>query len=164
MIDIQNISKTYVMGNNNTTTALRDVSLKVSEGEFVSITGTSGSGKSTLMHILGLLDIPSSGKYILDNVDTSVLSDDALAQVRNEKIGFVFQEFNLLRRATVLRNVCLPLIYAGIPQAESESMARDIFITILFIMIILLFMMFGNILHSSLIYQINQLCSLDSKD
>ena len=124
MIDIQNISKTYVMGNNNTTTALKDVTLQVNEGEFVSITGTSGSGKSTLMHILGLLDTPSSGKYILDNVDTSVLSDDALAQVRNEKIGFVFQEFNLLRRATVLRNVCLPLIYAGIPQAESESMAR----------------------------------------
>ena len=125
MIDVQNISKTYVMGNNNTTTALKDVSLKVNEGEFVSIMGASGSGKSTLMHILGLLDTPSSGKYILDNVDTHMLSDDALAQVRNEKIGFVFQEFNLLPRATVFRNVSLPLIYAGTPTAESESMAKS---------------------------------------
>ncbi len=124
-IDIRHISKTYVMGNDNTMTALKDVSLQVAAGEFVSITGASGSGKSTLMHILGLLDTPSSGKYMLDNVDTSVLSDDALAQVRNEKIGFVFQEFNLLPRSTVFRNVCIPLIYAGTQEAEIESMAKS---------------------------------------
>ncbi len=122
MIEIKNITKTYLTGD-NATHALRGVSFTVKDGEFVAIMGPSGSGKSTLMHILGALDTPTSGHYKLDGHDVSKLSDDELAEIRRNQIGFVFQSFNLLPRATVLRNVTLPLIYAGIPADEREKKA-----------------------------------------
>lgn len=103
--------------------ALKDVSFCIKEGEFVAIVGPSGSGKSTLMHILGALDTPTSGEYFLDGKNVSELSDDELANIRKNKIGFVFQSFNLLPRTTVLRNVMLPLIYANIPKEEREEKA-----------------------------------------
>jgi putative ABC transport system ATP-binding protein len=123
MIEVKNITKTYVNGDNETH-ALRGVSFIIEDGEFVAIMGPSGSGKSTLMHILGALDTPTSGTYFLDGHDVSKLSDDELATIRRDKIGFVFQSFNLLPRATVMRNVTLPLIYAGVPEIEREKRAR----------------------------------------
>ena len=122
MIECKNISKIYI--DSEETPALKNVSFTINDGEFVAIMGPSGSGKSTLMHILGALDIPTSGKYFLDGIDVSTMSDDALADVRKNKIGFVFQSFNLLRRATVLRNVMLPLVYAEIEPEEREKRAR----------------------------------------
>jgi len=109
MIKCENITKIY-QNSEIQTQALKDVSFEVGDGEFVAIIGPSGSGKSTLMHIIGCLDVPTSGKYFLDGKSVSELSDDELAEVRIKKIGFVFQSFNLLPRATVLRNVTLPLI------------------------------------------------------
>jgi putative ABC transport system ATP-binding protein len=106
------------------TTALDDVSFTIQKGEFVAIMGPSGSGKSTLMHILGALDRPTSGTYILDGENVENLSDDALADIRNRKIGFVFQAFNLLPRTTTLKNVMLPMIYAGIPKRERQETAK----------------------------------------
>jgi len=123
IIDCQNLTKIYKNGDEETP-ALKNVSFSISEGEFVAIMGPSGSGKSTLMHLLGALDTPTSGKYILDGSDISSLSDNELADIRKEKIGFVFQAFNLLPRATVLRNVSLPLVYAETPKADREKMAR----------------------------------------
>lgn len=123
MIEVQNISKVYKSGNVETK-ALQGVSFTIKKGEFVAIMGPSGSGKSTLMHILGCLDTPTSGKYFLDNQDVSQLTDDELAEIRKNKIGFVFQSYNLLPRTTVLRNVTLPLIYAGIPREKREEQAR----------------------------------------
>ncbi|MEA2715401.1 MAG: putative transport system ATP-binding protein [Candidatus Parcubacteria bacterium] len=117
MIEIKKIAKTYKSGDMETP-ALRGVSFTIKDGEFVAIMGPSGSGKSTLMHILGCLDTPTSGSYLLDGHDVSKLSDDELADIRRNHIGFVFQSFNLLSRATVLRNVTLPLIYAGVPERE----------------------------------------------
>ena len=122
MIEVKNIKKSYITGDNETH-ALRGVSFTIEDGEFVAIMGPSGSGKSTLMHILGALDTPTSGSYKLDRKDVSKLSDDELAEIRRDRIGFVFQAFNLLPRATVLRNVTLPLIYAGIPPHEREKKA-----------------------------------------
>jgi putative ABC transport system ATP-binding protein len=122
MIECKNIVKVYRNGDTETT-VLKGVSLSIKQGEFVAIMGPSGSGKSTLMHILGALDSPTSGSYILDGEDVSKLSDDALADIRGRKIGFVFQAFNLLPRATVLRNVMLPLVYSGVSAAERESKA-----------------------------------------
>jgi putative ABC transport system ATP-binding protein len=110
MIEITNITKTFQTGD-VPFQALRGVSFTIQDGEFVAIMGPSGSGKSTIMHILGALDTPTSGTYFLDKKDTSKLSDDELADIRKDKIGFVFQSFNLLPRTTVLRNVMLPLIY-----------------------------------------------------
>jgi putative ABC transport system ATP-binding protein len=124
MIECENITKIYKNGDVETL-ALKNVSFKVNEGEFVAIMGASGSGKSTLMHIVGALDKPTSGTYKLDGKDVSKLSDDELADIRKNKIGFVFQSFNLLSRATVLRNVKLPLIYAGISDPERSRMARE---------------------------------------
>lgn len=123
MIEVRNITKTY--GDGPTAfTALKGVSFKVKEGEFVAIMGPSGSGKSTLMHILGCLDTPTSGTYVLDGKDVSTLSDDELAAIRSEKIGFVFQMFNLLSRTSVLRNVMLPLLYdRNIAAQEREARA-----------------------------------------
>ena len=117
MIEVKNINKVY-NPNDNPYHALKDVSFNVENGEFVAIMGPSGSGKSTLMHILGALDTPSSGKYYLDGKDVSLLSEDELADIRRDKIGFVFQSFNLLPRTTVMRNVMLPLIYDQVPNAE----------------------------------------------
>lgn len=111
------------MSGDNATHALRGVSFTIEDGEFVAIMGPSGSGKSTLMHILGALDTPTSGHYKLDGHDVSKLSDDELAEIRRDRIGFVFQAFNLLPRATVLRNVTLPLIYAGVAPHEREARA-----------------------------------------
>ena len=124
MIEFQNISKIYQNGDVETQ-ALKNISFKINDGEFVAIMGPSGSGKSTLMHIIGCLDTPTTGKYILDGHDVSTLSDNELAEIRMRKIGFVFQSFNLLPRATVLRNVSLPLVYAGIKKAEREKRARE---------------------------------------
>ncbi len=124
MIEVQNITKIYKSGNVETK-ALKSVSFTIKEGEFVAIMGPSGSGKSTLMHILGCLDTPTDGNYFLAGQDISKLSDDELADIRKNKIGFVFQSFNLLPRATVLRNVVLPLVYAGIKQEAREKLAKE---------------------------------------
>jgi putative ABC transport system ATP-binding protein len=124
MIEIKNITKTYGLGE-AAFQALKGVSFKIEDGEFVAIMGPSGSGKSTLMHILGCLDTPTSGKYFLDGHDVSSLNDDELAHIRKDKIGFVFQAFNLLPRTTVLRNVMLPLMYAGVPAGEREERAKQ---------------------------------------
>ena len=123
MIEIKDITKTFTNGDISFT-ALKGVSFTIKDGEFVAIMGPSGSGKSTLMHILGALDTPTTGTYILDHKDVSTLSDDELADIRKDHIGFVFQAFNLLPRTTVLRNVELPLVYAGIPMAERAAKAR----------------------------------------
>ncbi len=117
MIQCDHISKDYVTGD-ITTTVLKDVSFSIPDGAFVAIMGPSGSGKSTLMHILGALDSPTSGTYQLEGRDISKLTEDELADFRSTKIGFVFQSFNLLPRASVVRNVILPLLYAGVPAAE----------------------------------------------
>ena len=125
MIEIKQVTKIYQSGT-VATAALRDVSFSIEDGEFVAIMGPSGSGKSTLMHIIGALDSPTSGTYRLDGQDVSTLADDALAEIRSRKIGFVFQSFNLLPRATVFRNVSLPLVYAEIPadtRAEKTTQA-----------------------------------------
>jgi len=124
MISVENIKKAYPDGD-GLFYALAGVSFKIEKGEFVAIMGPSGSGKSTLMHILGALDTPTSGKYFLEGKDISLLSPDELAEIRREKIGFVFQAFNLLPRTTVLRNVMLPLIYSKIPRIEREKLARQ---------------------------------------
>ncbi len=122
MIELRNIVKIYSNGDVSTY-ALRGVSFKIDDGEYVAIMGPSGSGKSTLMHILGALDTPTSGKYFLDGKDVSSFSENELADIRKEKIGFVFQAFNLLPRATVVRNVSLPLTYAGISREERQRRA-----------------------------------------
>lgn len=124
MIECKNIAKIYKSGEVETH-ALKKVSFKINDGEFVAIMGPSGSGKSTLMHIIGCLDTPTNGEYLLDNKDVSKLSDDELADIRMQKIGFVFQAYNLLPRATVLRNVMLPLVYAGVSMEEREGRAKE---------------------------------------
>ena len=123
IIDCKNVVKTYFNGTNSTT-VLHGVNFTVEKGEFVAITGPSGSGKSTLMHIIGALDTPTSGEFYLDGHNVAKMSDDELAEIRNKKIGFVFQAFNLLARSTVLRNVTLPLIYSEIPYQDRESLVH----------------------------------------
>jgi putative ABC transport system ATP-binding protein len=125
MIEVKNVTKTYKITETESLDALKGVSFTIKDGEFVAIMGPSGSGKSTMMHILGALDTPTSGTYFLDGKDVSTLSDDELADIRRDKIGFVFQSFNLLPRTTVLRNVTLPLVYAGLEQDERESRAKS---------------------------------------
>lgn len=117
LIAIENITKIYQVGSQEVR-ALDGVSLSIYQNEYVAIMGPSGSGKSTLMNILGCLDTPSSGTYILNDTDVSKMEDNQLAEIRNKEIGFVFQTFNLLPRYTALDNVCLPLIYAGVPKHE----------------------------------------------
>jgi len=124
MIEVRHLTKTYLTGNEETP-VLKGVTFNISDGEFVAIMGPSGSGKSTLMHILGALDSPTTGTYLLDKQDVSQLSEDELAEVRRNKIGFVFQAFNLLPRATVLRNVTLPLVYANTPREERGTKAQN---------------------------------------
>ncbi len=124
MIEVKNVTKDYVNGN-DVARILKGVSFNVNKGEFIAIMGPSGSGKSTLMHILGALDVPTSGTYSLDGKDISVLPEDELARIRKAKIGFVFQAFHLLPRATVLRNVTLPLLYAGMDRADREGRAKE---------------------------------------
>lgn len=106
------------------TVALSDMSFTICKGEFVAIMGPSGSGKSTLMHIIGALDKPTSGQYLLDGIDVGKLTDDQLADIRNQKIGFIFQAFNLLPRTTTLANVMLPMSYAGVPKQDREQRAK----------------------------------------
>ncbi len=122
MIEVKDVTKKYKTADDGFL-ALCGVSFKIEDGEFVAIMGPSGSGKSTLMHILGCLDTPTSGTYLLDHKDVSTLKDDELAEIRKDKIGFVFQAFNLLPRTTVLRNVMLPLVYAGVDHEERVKRA-----------------------------------------
>jgi len=122
IIELKNISKSYVTGDENTA-ALCDINLEIESGEFVAIMGPSGSGKSSLMHILGLLDKPTSGEYILDDKDVSKLGQGQQAEIRNKKIGFVFQQFNLLPRTTVLDNVLLPTIYGDQEKVLEKARA-----------------------------------------
>jgi putative ABC transport system ATP-binding protein len=124
MIQMKNITKTYQMGTQQVH-ALRGVDLQVNKGEFVAIMGPSGSGKSTLMNVIGCLDAPTSGSYILDDVDVSQMNDNQQARVRNKRIGFVFQQFNLLPRTTALKQVALPLMYAGMSRSERMTRAKE---------------------------------------
>ncbi|OGE37045.1 macrolide ABC transporter ATP-binding protein [Candidatus Daviesbacteria bacterium RIFCSPLOWO2_01_FULL_39_12] len=124
LVKLSRINKIYHTGE-IALQALKDISLEVRKGEFVAIIGASGSGKSTLMNIIGLLDHPTSGKYELDGQDSSHLKEDTLAQIRNKKIGFVFQSFNLLPRTTAMDNVAIPLIYAGLSRSERMDRAKQ---------------------------------------
>ena len=123
MIELTNVTKTYELGT-QTVHALRGVDLKIEEGEFVALMGPSGSGKSTLMNLIGCLDIPTSGAYALDGIDVSRMTDDEQARIRNKRIGFVFQQFNLLPRTTALKQVALPLMYGGIGRHDRNEQAR----------------------------------------
>ena len=123
LIKIEEITKVYQMGDVKVH-ALRGVSLAIGEGEFVAIMGPSGSGKSTLMNIVGCLDQPTDGRYLLDGTDVGKLNDNSLADIRNSKIGFVFQTFNLLARTTAFQNVTLPLIYGGLGSRQRRERAR----------------------------------------
>jgi len=123
VISVRDLTKTYKVGEHSVH-ALRSISLDIEQGEFVSVIGPSGSGKSTLMHILGCLDQPTSGQYILDGRDVSRLTDDEVSLVRNQKIGFVFQGYNLLTRTSALENVELPLLYGGANLSTSERRHR----------------------------------------
>jgi len=123
MIECRNISKIYKTGEIETQ-ALGGISFTVQDGDFLAIMGPSGSGKSTLMNILGALDVPTSGQYIIDGNDVSELSEDELADIRKNDIGFIFQSFNLLPRTTILKNVMMPLIYSEVPNEERERRAR----------------------------------------
>lgn len=125
VIRTEHIAKIYVMGSEQVH-ALRDISITIKEGEYVALMGPSGSGKSTLMNMIGCLDTPTKGQYFLDGQDVSRMTDNQLAEVRNKKIGFVFQTFNLLPRSTALDNVTLPLIYAGLGSADRKKRGEEV--------------------------------------
>jgi putative ABC transport system ATP-binding protein len=125
IIHLENIGKSYIMGK-QALPVLKGVSLDIFKNEYVALMGPSGSGKSTLMNILGCLDSPTSGRYVLNNQDVSEMPDDDLAEVRNKEIGFVFQQFNLLPRLTAAENVALPLVYAGIARKTRNEMAMSV--------------------------------------
>jgi len=124
LIEVTKLKKIYKLGDIEVP-AVRGIDMSIEANEYLAIMGPSGSGKSTLMNIIGCLDVPSEGSYILDNKDVSKMNDDELAEIRNRKIGFVFQTFNLLPRADALHNVELPLIYSGLPRAKRKEMAED---------------------------------------
>ena len=124
LIEVKHAVKTYIMGD-ETFYAMNDISFSIEKGEFVAIMGTSGSGKSTCMNMLGTLDKPTSGEYYLDGVDVFSLTPDELSDIRNLKIGFVFQGFNLISRTSAIDNVALPMIYKGIPENERYTKARE---------------------------------------
>jgi putative ABC transport system ATP-binding protein len=123
VIEVQDVERVYRLGEDVEVRALAGVSLRIAPGEFVAIMGSSGSGKSTLMHILGCLDAPTAGRYLLDGVDVRDIAEDDLADLRNRKIGFVFQSFNLVARTTAVANVELPLAYAGLGRRERRARA-----------------------------------------
>ena len=125
LIEIKNLNKTYVMGDEQVQ-ALKDVTFEINKNEYVALMGPSGSGKSTLMNLIGCLDSPTKGSYVLHGNDVSKMSDNDLAEVRNKEIGFVFQTFNLLPRLSALENVALPLIYAGIRKSDRLDKARKV--------------------------------------
>lgn len=129
ILELKNITKTYITGTNQFN-ALDNVSLKIYQGEFVSITGPSGSGKSTLMHIVGLLDNPTSGEVLLEGRDISQLKEHQLAQIRNITLGFVFQQFNLLPKTSSLENVLLPLLYSDVPKKDRQKIGTDLLIKV----------------------------------
>ncbi|MFJ7727634.1 ABC transporter ATP-binding protein [Neobacillus sp. NPDC097160] len=124
IIQISNLMKTYKLGG-ETVHALNDVSIEIEKGEFLAIIGPSGSGKSTLMNMIGCLDLPESGTYLLDGKDIGKMNDNQLAVIRNQKIGFIFQNFNLLTKLSALENVELPLLYAGIPAKERREKSLE---------------------------------------
>ncbi|PIZ47610.1 macrolide ABC transporter ATP-binding protein, partial [Candidatus Woesebacteria bacterium CG_4_10_14_0_2_um_filter_39_14] len=125
MLELQNVNKAYQLDSQNLQ-VLKNINLKIKKGEFIAIMGPSGSGKSTLMHIIGCLDTASSGKVIFEKQDVSQLSEAELAQIRNQKVGFVFQSFNLIPRTTALANVELPLIYKGLDIKERKKQAQEV--------------------------------------
>lgn len=125
IIHLENIHKSYFMGK-QAINVLKGITLDIQKNEYVALMGPSGSGKSTLMNILGCLDSPTSGTYVLNNRDVSKMDDDSLADVRNKEIGFVFQQFNLLPRLTALENVALPLVYAGFTKKQRTDMAMEV--------------------------------------
>ncbi len=125
IIELSHIARNYVIGS-ETIHALRSVTLTIHKNEYVALMGPSGSGKSTLMNVLGCLDTPSDGDYILNGHSVAKMTDDSLAEIRNKEIGFVFQTFNLLPRSTALDNVMLPLVYAGMKKAEREIRAKEV--------------------------------------
>ena len=129
MLEIKEIKKIYQMGKVKVE-ALRGVSFYIDKGEFVAIMGPSGSGKSTLMHIIGCLDQPTEGSFIIGGKDVSKLNDDRLAEIRNKSIGFVFQQFNLLSRTSILHNVEIPLIYAGLKTKQRREMAKQALVSV----------------------------------
>ena len=125
ILELQNVGKAYQIDSQKLE-VLRGINLEIKKGEFIAIMGPSGSGKSTLMNIIGCLDTPTSGKVIFENRDVSQLSEADLAQIRNKKVGFVFQTFNLIPRTTALANVELPLIYKGLPEGERKTLAKKV--------------------------------------
>ena len=126
IIEMRGIIKRFYIGSPNELEILHGIDLDVYEGEFISIVGASGSGKSTLMNIIGALDTPTEGSYFLDHEEISQIKDTGLSKIRNRKIGFVFQNFNLIPRSTALNNVALPMLYAGIPRAERRKKAQKL--------------------------------------
>ena len=125
IISVEHLKKTYIMGTTQVH-ALQDVSIDIRKNEYVALMGPSGSGKSTLMNLLGCLDTPTKGKYWLNNTEVSTMTDDELAHIRNQEIGFVFQTFNLLPRLTALENVALPLVYAGVSRKDRLAKAQEV--------------------------------------